>query len=188
MAEFRTRFINKSADWRRIPECVVVRNGMKIFVPDIPPGDTFTLVGDDPFAIYSPYSKIVFHEDRIEATLRRGWVNINPFRGRERVTEFLLEKTSRGSYALFPEPGEPSIVLIPGIKRWLQVSLFSPYVEFSRVYVRQIKVKGLEQFKFIEIKEKRLKREIEKIRKAKEEILSKHGSKAVYAQYAELGF
>ena len=193
MTEFKTKFINKTKDWKRIPEAVVIRNGMKAFVPDLAPagesGDTFTLVNDDPFGVYSPYSKVVFHEDRIEATLRKGWNHISPFKGKERVVEFELEKTSTQSYSLFPEPGEPSIVLVPGIKRWLQVSLFSPYVEFSQVYVRQVRVKDpIENFTFIEVKQRRPKQELKKIEKERKALLSKHGENAVLSRYIELGF
>ena len=191
--EFRTKFINKTKDWKRIPEAVVIRNGMKAFVPDLAPagesGDTFTLVNDDPFGVYSPYSKVVFHEDRIEATLRKGWNHISPFKGKERVVEFELERSSTQSYALFPEPGEPSIILIPGIRRWLQVSLLSPYVGFSRVYIRQIRVEDpIEHFTFIEIKQRRPERELRKIRKSKEELLSKRAENAVLSRYIEQGF
>jgi len=193
MAEFKTLFLNKTKDWKRIPEAVVIRNGMKTFIPDLSPagerGNTFTLVNDDPFGVYSPYSKVIFYDHKIEATLRKGWNNIDPLKGKERVVEFLLEKTSTQSYALFPEPGEPSLTLIPGIKRKIQVSLFSPYVEFSQVYIRQIRVEDpIEHFTFIEVKQRRPERELKKIEKAKKELLEKHGSKAVYAQYAEQGF
>jgi len=192
MAEFKTRFVNKSADWRRIPECVVIRNGMKTFIPDLAPagesGDTYILVGDDPYSLYAPYSRVVFFDHKIEAVLRKGWNNVSPFKNKERIVEFELEATSTQSYALFPEPGEPSIILIPGIKRWLQVSLLSPYIGYKRIFVRQIKVKGLEQFKFIELREKRPKQELKRIEKERKALLSKHGENAVLSRYVDLGF
>jgi len=141
--KFKTVFVNKSSSWKRIQGLEGYSyNHMKLsrLVSDLAPkgegSSEFTLISEDPKALYSRYEKVEFFDDKIVATQRSNWNKIDPYKGLPRVVEFELDEKSKGSVSLYVEPQSDAFLIPPGIKRRVQVSLLSPYVRYRKVVIR----------------------------------------------------
>jgi len=182
--KFKTVFINRSKDWKRIEGLGSYKYGhMKLsrFVSDLAPkgegSSEFTLISEDPKAIYSRYSKVEFYDDKVVATERANWNKIDPFRNLPRVVEFELDEESKASVSLYIEPQGDAFLIPPGIKRKAQVSLLSPYVRYKKVILKvedgmRVTPSGL-RFReptLVEEKVLRSKSELSEIDKALEDI------------------